>query len=151
MFAPQYLLRLIYLIIFGYFVDLLKYLCIIWITYFYQIHKQRPLQDFISDDQSVLVCTDIASRGIDCSKVCHQWCHHLWCHVCHTQINHVIQYDFPTSVTDYLHRVGRTGRVGGVTQCLATTLMTKKKDVRVALKIEVQKPLQIFIKSSQCM
>ena len=70
-----------------------------------------------------------------------------------TQINHVIQYDFPTSVTDYLHRVGRTGRVGGVTQCLATTLMTKKKDVRVALKIEVhvQKPLQIFIKNSQCM
>ena len=58
--------------------------------------------------------------------------------LCVSQINHVIQYDFPTSVTDYLHRVGRTGRVGGVTQCLATTLMTKKKDVRVALKIEVQ-------------
>jgi len=36
-----------------------------------QIHKQRPLQDFVSDDQNVLVCTDIASRGIDCSKVSH--------------------------------------------------------------------------------
>lgn len=34
-----------------------------------QMHKKRPLQDFVSDDQSVLVCTDIASRGIDCSKV----------------------------------------------------------------------------------
>ena len=53
------------------------------------------------------------------------------------QINHVVQYDFLGSVTDYLHRVGRTGRVGEVTQCLATTFMTKKKDVRVSLKIEV--------------
>lgn len=55
-----------------------------------------------------------------------------------SQISHVIQYDFPTSVTDYLHRVGRTGRIGGVTQCSATTFMTKKKDVRMALKIEVK-------------
>ena len=69
--------------------------------------------------------------------------------LCVLQINHVIQYDFPTSVTDYLHRVGRTGRVGGVTQCLATTLMTKKKDVRVALKIEVQKSVRGCIKSSK--
>ena len=65
---------------------------------------------------------------------------------CLCQINHVVQYDFPTSVTDYLHRVGRTGRVGGVTQCLATTFMTKKKDVRVALKIEVHMQILRFSK-----
>jgi len=53
------------------------------------------------------------------------------------QINHVIQFDFPTSVTDYLHRVGRTGRVGGTTHCQATTFMTKKSDIRMTLKIEV--------------
>ena len=45
-------------------------------SYFYfhhdQMDKQRPLQDFVSDDQNVLVCTDIASRGIDCSKVSSQ-------------------------------------------------------------------------------
>ncbi|XP_065920778.1 uncharacterized protein [Dysidea avara] len=83
------------------------------------LHGQRPLKDFTNADQNVLVCTDIASRGIDCSK-----------------INHVIQFDFPTSVTDYLHRVGRTGRVGSTTHCQATTFMTKKSDIRMALKIE---------------
>ena len=51
---------------FKLFHDLLRHLNIVC-----QIHKQRPLQDFVSDDQNVLVCTDIASRGIDCSKVSH--------------------------------------------------------------------------------
>ncbi|KAJ1980922.1 hypothetical protein H4R34_002276 [Dimargaris verticillata] len=43
----------------------------------------------------VLVCTDIASRGVDTLSV--------------TQ---VIMYEFPTTAVDYLHRAGRTGRIG---------------------------------------
>ncbi|KAF9160363.1 putative ATP-dependent RNA helicase ddx28, partial [Actinomortierella ambigua] len=43
----------------------------------------------------ILISTDIASRGIDT-----------------TMVQHVILYDFPTTIVDYLHRVGRTARGG---------------------------------------
>lgn len=44
---------------------------------------------------NVLLTTDVASRGIDARHV-----------------THVINYDLPNSVTDYIHRIGRTGRMG---------------------------------------
>ncbi|KAG0366210.1 P-loop containing nucleoside triphosphate hydrolase protein [Gamsiella multidivaricata] len=43
----------------------------------------------------VLISTDIASRGVDT-----------------TAVNHVVLYDFPVTIVDYLHRVGRTARGG---------------------------------------
>ena len=46
---------------------------------------------------SILVCTDIASRGWDT-----------------THVAHVINYEMPRFVADYLHRVGRVGRLGRV-------------------------------------
>ncbi|CAJ0629693.1 4418_t:CDS:2 [Entrophospora sp. SA101] len=46
-------------------------------------------------DAKVLVCTDIASRGLDT-----------------TFVDHVILYDFPTNMIDFLHRIGRTARIG---------------------------------------
>ncbi|CAE7763620.1 unnamed protein product [Symbiodinium sp. CCMP2456] len=49
----------------------------------------------------VMVCTNLASRGLDFSNV-----------------HHVVMYDFPLNMADYLHRVGRTargGRAGRVT------------------------------------
>ena len=42
-----------------------------------------------------LVCTDVAARGIDISH-----------------LTHVINYDFPESAENYVHRTGRTGRAG---------------------------------------
>ena len=43
----------------------------------------------------ILVATDVASRGIDVPD-----------------ITHVINYDPPATAADYIHRVGRTGRMG---------------------------------------
>ncbi|CDQ86999.1 unnamed protein product, partial [Oncorhynchus mykiss] len=45
----------------------------------------------------VLICTDITSRGLDTQRVCL-----------------VVNYDFPESHTDYIHRAGRVGRVGSM-------------------------------------
>ena len=53
----------------------------------------------------VLVCTDLMSRGIDFKTV-----------------NSVINFDFPTSLVSYIHRVGRTGRAGR--SGVATTYFT---------------------------
>jgi superfamily II DNA/RNA helicase len=46
-------------------------------------------------DVNVLVCTNLASRGIDLDG-----------------IDHVVMYDFPDTLADYLHRAGRTARAG---------------------------------------
>lgn len=43
----------------------------------------------------ILIATDVASRGIDIST-----------------ISHIINFDLPTNVEDYVHRIGRTGRAG---------------------------------------
>jgi ATP-dependent RNA helicase RhlE len=57
----------------------------------------RALQDFKSGAVRVLVATDIAARGIDVDG-----------------ISHVVNYDFPMHVEDYVHRIGRTGRANAV-------------------------------------
>ena len=53
----------------------------------------------------------------------------------------MINFDFPISVTDYIHRVGRAGRVRTVPRqddvAMATSLMSHNRDVRMALAIEV--------------
>ncbi|XP_047435729.1 probable ATP-dependent RNA helicase DDX28 [Mugil cephalus] len=67
----------------------------------------------------VLVCTDIASRGLDTSRV-----------------RLVVNYDFPESQTDYIHRAGRVGRAGGVEDVEVLSFVTKPWDVELVQKIE---------------
>ncbi|KAI9013406.1 P-loop containing nucleoside triphosphate hydrolase protein, partial [Phycomyces nitens] len=71
--------------------------------------EKGPLETDKKDvlNTNVLLSTDIASRGIDT-----------------TFVDHVILYDFPTSVVDYLHRVGRTARAGKTGK--ATSLIGRK-------------------------
>ncbi|MDP3996704.1 MAG: DEAD/DEAH box helicase [bacterium] len=56
--------------------------------------RQRSLKSFKNGDSRVLVATDVAARGI---------------HV--DDVSHVINYDLPNTFEDYVHRIGRTGRV----------------------------------------
>ena len=53
------------------------------------------MQKFRVGDVWMLICTDLMSRGIDFKTV-----------------NSVVNFDFPTSLVSYIHRVGRTGRAG---------------------------------------
>ena len=60
-----------------------------------QGQRQRALDQFKNNDVSILLATDVASRGLDIENV-----------------THVINYDAPESYDDYIHRIGRTGRAG---------------------------------------
>lgn len=57
--------------------------------------RNRIMASFKQDAINILVATDIAARGIDVKN-----------------ISHVINYDEPANYEDYVHRIGRTGRVG---------------------------------------
>ena len=53
------------------------------------------IQDFKSNRFNIMVCTDVAARGLHIDDV-----------------THVINYDLPKNPKDYIHRIGRTGRAG---------------------------------------
>jgi ATP-dependent RNA helicase DeaD len=57
--------------------------------------RDRVMREFRDGDVQVLVATDVVGRGIDVSGV-----------------SHIINYDIPEFCDDYVHRVGRTGRMG---------------------------------------
>ncbi|XP_048371638.1 probable ATP-dependent RNA helicase DDX28 [Sphaerodactylus townsendi] len=69
---------------------------------------------------NILVCTDIASRGLDT-----------------TRVELVVNYDFPPTLHDYLHRVGRVGRVGSKFPGTVISFVTHKWDVDLVKKIEM--------------
>ncbi|KAG5678017.1 hypothetical protein PVAND_007726 [Polypedilum vanderplanki] len=58
-----------------------------------QRERDFVLGKFRQDRQSILIATDVASRGLDVDDV-----------------KFVINYDFPSNIEDYIHRIGRTGR-----------------------------------------
>ncbi|MFO0849830.1 MAG: DEAD/DEAH box helicase [Gemmataceae bacterium] len=70
-----------------------------------QSHRERIMGGFRAEKVHVLIATDVASRGIDV-----------------TGISHVINYDLPMDIENYVHRIGRTGRIGrdGVAISFAT-------------------------------
>ena len=60
-----------------------------------QEERISVLRKFKKQEISILICTDIAARGIDVNK-----------------LPYVVNYDLPRSPLDYVHRIGRTGRAG---------------------------------------
>jgi superfamily II DNA/RNA helicase len=79
--------------------------------------KEQEFQRFVSGGIQILVTTDIASRGLDTLNV-----------------SHVILFDFPESSIDYIHRSGRTGRLGQ--KGGKVTSFLQKKDLELGNLIE---------------
>lgn len=67
-----------------------------------QREREDALRSFKRGNTPVMVATDVASRGLDIPNV--------------TQ---VVNYDLPTNIDDYVHRIGRTGRAGNTGAALA--------------------------------
>ena len=81
-----------------------------------QSEREQALRGFRDGRFEVLVATDIAARGLDIADV-----------------SHVINYDVPQHPEDYIHRIGRTGRMEATG--VAYTLMVAE-DVRHVNAIE---------------
>ncbi|MCL4151261.1 UNVERIFIED_CONTAM: hypothetical protein GTU68_015600 [Idotea baltica] len=57
--------------------------------------RERVMSRFRNDQTKILVATDVAARGLDVDDV-----------------SHVINYNLPTEIESYVHRIGRTARAG---------------------------------------
>jgi ATP-dependent RNA helicase DDX41 len=82
-----------------------------------QEERSRSVEAFRNMAKDVLVATDVASKGLDFPDV-----------------QHVINYDMPDDVENYVHRIGRTGRSGA--KGLATTFVNKSTEQFVLLDLK---------------
>jgi ATP-dependent RNA helicase RhlE len=82
-----------------------------------QDERLKALESFKSGEVDLLVCTDVAARGLDIKDV-----------------PAVFNFDIPFNAEDYVHRIGRTGRAGA--SGLAVTFVGGGNDARLLADIE---------------
>ncbi|KAI9333830.1 P-loop containing nucleoside triphosphate hydrolase protein [Obelidium mucronatum] len=90
-------------------------------THIYKLHgnlsqkvRDTAFTGFKQHPFSVLICTDVAARGLDLPD-----------------ISFVIQYDMPSDVKDYVHRIGRTARLGREGSAVSLLLPSEVKYVEL--------------------
>uniref|UniRef100_A0A8C1BU35 ATP-dependent RNA helicase n=1 Tax=Cyprinus carpio carpio TaxID=630221 RepID=A0A8C1BU35_CYPCA len=90
-------------------------------------HKRNKIfADFRALKSGILVCTDVMARGIDIPEV-----------------NWVLQYDPPSSASSFVHRCGRTARIGNQGNALVFLLPMEESYVNF-LSINQKCPLQLY-------
>lgn len=72
--------------------------------------RDRVMKQFRAGQTRLLIATDVVGRGIDVSSV-----------------SHIINYDVPEDCDDYVHRIGRTGRISSDRTGRAFTFVTPKE------------------------
>lgn len=89
-----------------------------------QSQRTETLKRFKNDEIQLLICSDVAARGIDVQG-----------------LSHVFNFDVPMNADDYVHRVGRTGRAGkeGRAWMLATDNEEKfVKSIHALIKRDIE-------------
>nr|ABE27759.1 vasa [Azumapecten farreri] len=89
-----------------------------------QREREEALRDFKQGKAPILIATSVAARGLDIPNV-----------------KHVINYDLPQSIDEYVHRIGRTGRCGNLGK--ATSFFSEDGDGSLA------KPLMRILVDAQ--
>ncbi|CAL4067252.1 unnamed protein product, partial [Meganyctiphanes norvegica] len=82
-----------------------------------QEERSASVNAFKAGEKDILVATDVASKGLDFPG-----------------IKHVINYDMPDDIENYVHRIGRTGRSGN--SGIATTFINKANEESVLLDLK---------------
>ena len=82
-----------------------------------QTEREESIRDFKGGRKDVLVATDVASKGLD-----------------FPDIQHVVNYDMPGEIENYVHRIGRTGRCGKTG--IATTFINKNQSETILLDLK---------------
>ncbi|GAB4850058.1 DEAD-box ATP-dependent RNA helicase 35 [Ancistrocladus abbreviatus] len=82
-----------------------------------QEEREHAIASFKAGKKDVLVATDVASKGLD-----------------FPDIQHVINYDMPAEIENYVHRIGRTGRCGKTG--IATTFINRNQSETTLLDLK---------------
>ena len=82
-----------------------------------QEERNQSVREFRAGLKDILVATDIVSKGLDFPN-----------------IEHVINYDMPKEIENYVLRIGRTGRLGNLG--MATTFINKNQDEAILLDLK---------------
>ncbi|XP_059619224.1 ATP-dependent RNA helicase vasa [Phlebotomus argentipes] len=81
-----------------------------------QKEREMALNDFKCGRMAIMIATSVAARGLDIPHV-----------------QHVINFDLPKSIDEYVHRIGRTGRLGNAGK--ATSFFDVEKDADIGGKL----------------
>ncbi|XP_033738808.1 ATP-dependent RNA helicase DED1-like isoform X2 [Pecten maximus] len=99
-----------------------------------QREREEALRDFKIGKAPILIATSVAARGLDIPNV-----------------KHVINYDLPQSIDEYVHRIGRTGRCGNLGK--ATSFYSEDSDGSLAkpllrILVDAQQNVPEWLESS---
>jgi superfamily II DNA/RNA helicase len=95
-----------------------------------KLERQAELKAFRDSKTKMLIATDVAARGLDIQGV-----------------THVVQIDFPKDIDQYVHRAGRTGRMGA--DGIVISLVTEREErelKRYCRELNVELSKRIFYK-----
>lgn len=87
-----------------------------------QSERTTTLEKFKRNEISLLVCSDVAARGLDVES-----------------LSHVFNFDVPFNAEDYVHRIGRTGRAGRHGTAFTLTTPEDEKQMAVIETLTKQK------------
>lgn len=88
--------------------------------------RMATLERFKGGEVQILVCSDVAARGLDIPSV-----------------THVFNFDVPTHAEDYVHRIGRTGRAGRSGHAYSIAMAEDSKYVAAIEKL-IGKPIPVL-------
>ena len=93
-----------------------------------QREREEALHDFKTGKAPVLVATSVAARGLDIPGVAH-----------------VVNYDLPKDIDEYVHRIGRTGRCGNLGKASSFFDSSSNADLARALVKTLEDVSSLFL------
>ena len=97
-----------------------------------QNRREKTIEQLKSGKINILVATDVAARGLDVDR-----------------ISHVINYDIPHDTENYVHRIGRTGRMGRKGEAILFLAPREKHMLQIIEKATKQKIKMMELPSTE--